>query len=815
MTNPDPEEVLELFLLARLLAEDERSALLAQRCDDRPGLRAEVESLLAHAAVDSSTGDGIARAARSRAPGPEADSKRPERLGQYRIVSRLGAGGFGEVFVAEQESPVARRVALKVLTRRSLDGSFEARFAGERQAVAMMDHPAIARLYDAGQHHDGRLWFSMELVEGLPLTTFAREHRLALEDRLRLFRDVVRGVEHAHSRGIIHRDLKPENVLATIVDGVPVAKLIDFGIAKAVELGGSDPRPTAGPARPSLGTLRYMSPEQAMGRADVDVRSDVYSLGVLLEDLVQDSADVHERPRGLAKGVRWIVERATASDPAGRYQTAHGLALDLDRLLTRRPIAAGPSTLGYRATLFAARHRLLAVAVGGVAISLVAGTVISLLSAQRANAERARLQRTLEFVQGVLEAVPQIEGAGLPTTAELTAAARALELPPAVVGGLLLIHAETRRIDVDQRGGLEALSRSRATFREGDSTVGELRATSQAISSFVDSGDLARAADAAEELVDLAGSISGEASWLVAWARARAAMIHIDRARESRQDEDLVAHARKAGLDAIDAFDRAFGDDAPAYVRARCRLVASLASVTSARTDRAMLRETHSLAAAVLPENDASRLAVAVARDRHDPPPDISDRIALRAEIARLARSCNGPSIEAMAAELKLGGTLAEAGRVAEAEESFRRYAELRSLSGGKVSARLAGALLLALGPLRATPIGWTPAIVTFIATDACTAWSAQETARPEYRGEALVAIGEFVIARGERCGAAPILLAAARDLDAKVGGSRIDRKLLSERVARLEAELTDPDELACIRPALETLARALRPRSP
>lgn len=211
-----------------------------------------------------------------------------DRLGNYQLLQIIGEGGMGSVYEAEQQKPVRRRVALKIIKSGLGSKEIFARFEAERQTLAMMNHPNIARILDAGTSEDGQLYFSMELVNGVPLTEYCDAHRLPLKDRLELFVQVCDAVQHAHQKGIIHRDLKPTNILVAEEDGQPVAKVIDFGLAKAFE---SDGRPTGKSMLTEcgrvLGTLKYMSPEQAgLDSLDIDTRSDIYALGVILYELL-------------------------------------------------------------------------------------------------------------------------------------------------------------------------------------------------------------------------------------------------------------------------------------------------------------------------------------------------------------------------------------------------------------------------------------------------------------------------------------------------------------------------------------------------
>ena len=343
-------------------------------------------------------------------------------IGRYRLLEKIGEGGFGSVYVAEQKEPVRRRVALKVLklgmdTRRVI-----ARFEAERQALALMDHPHIARVLDAGATGSGRPYFVMELVRGARITDFCREHKLSIRDRLELFIQVCSAVQHAHQKGIIHRDLKPSNLLVTTIDGVPVPKVIDFGIAKATgDLQLTD-KTIYTQFQQFIGTPAYMSPEQAeLSGVDVDTRSDIYSLGVLLyellvgttpfdtqellksgldevrrtireqepprpstritRDLSAGSPEMLQERRELLRVVRgdldWIVMQCLEKDRARRYESANELAVDIQRHLRHEPVLACPPSAGYRFQKLFRRNKIAVIATVAVALSLVLGFVVS------------------------------------------------------------------------------------------------------------------------------------------------------------------------------------------------------------------------------------------------------------------------------------------------------------------------------------------------------------------------------------------------------------------------------------------------------
>jgi non-specific serine/threonine protein kinase/serine/threonine-protein kinase len=424
----------EIFADALAMAPAERAAFLDQACEGDARLRAVVDGLLAamQSASDflaEPTVDGDAPALGAGAVGPG------EVIGRYRLLRALGEGGFGVVYLAEQLRPVTRRVALKILkigmdTRRVV-----ARFEAERQALALMDHPCIASVLDAGATESGRPYFVMEYVQGEPITTYCIRKRLGVEDRLRLFERVCLAVQHAHQKGVIHRDLKPSNVLVTQVDGEATPKVIDFGVAKAIEGRLSD-QTIVTEERSLIGTPAYMSPEQAsMSPGSVDTRSDVYSLGVLLYEMLAasppfdqqrlrnasysefqrilaeeepprpstrmgerggagaDAAASHEarRMRQRVRGeLDWIVMRALEKDRTRRYQSAGSLAAEIRRFLEGDPVEAGPPTARYRAWKYARRHRVAVGASAVVAAALLIGAVAAgagLVEARRANRE--------------------------------------------------------------------------------------------------------------------------------------------------------------------------------------------------------------------------------------------------------------------------------------------------------------------------------------------------------------------------------------------------------------------------------------------
>ena len=360
-------------------------------------------------------------------------------VGAFTLLQPLGEGGMGEVWEAEQRHPIRRHVALKFLKLGLDTKAFLARFEIERQALAVMDHPGIARVLDAGATATGRPWYVMELVRGMPLTEFCDTYRLTTERRLELFADVCRAVQHAHQKGVIHRDLKPSNILVTTVDDHPVPKVIDFGIAKAVGGQLTDITFFTEIGRP-VGTPAYMSPEQwEQGQFDIDTRSDVYSLGVILYELLagrvpNDTARLllvggaavaqlmremtppapstrvkslgpetnavaraHSTdPRGLSRELRgdldWITLKAMDPDRSRRYDTAHAIAQDIERHLHAEPVTARPPSLAYRAGRFVRRNRTGVALASIVLLAGVGFTGQTVVQARRLRVERDRAE---------------------------------------------------------------------------------------------------------------------------------------------------------------------------------------------------------------------------------------------------------------------------------------------------------------------------------------------------------------------------------------------------------------------------------------
>jgi len=479
MTSQSWDRVKDLFHQAMQLAPEDRAPFLDRACHSDDSLRAEVESFLA---AEEGLRSSFMRSRQTAELGANVsvsgrtDSVAALQPGQvfaerFQIVHELGEGGMGQVWLAEQSSPVRRRVALKLIKAGMYDEAVVQRFQAERQSLAIMDHPAIATVFDAGATPQGQPYFVMEYVDGLPITEYCDQKKLKIEDRLKLFIQVCEGVQHAHQKAIIHRDLKPANILVVEVDGQPVPRIIDFGLAKAItpQLGAETLFTRIGSL---VGTPGYMSPEQAdPGISDIDTRTDVYSLGVVLYVLLtglqpidtkqwknqpldtllrklreeepptpstkvstdRDTSIANAEARGterkqlvsLLRGdLDWITMKALEKDRTRRYGAPSELAGDLRRYLNHEPVEARPASAGYRLRKYTRRHRVAVVVAAGLLLLLAAFSVLQAVQLRRttqerdrATRERDRATRITDFMTGMFKISDPSEARGNTITA--------------------------------------------------------------------------------------------------------------------------------------------------------------------------------------------------------------------------------------------------------------------------------------------------------------------------------------------------------------------------------------------------------------
>ena len=486
------------------------------------------------------------------------------RIGVYRIRRPLGEGGMGQVYLAEQTAPVHRDVALKLIREQIASPLALAWFEVERQALAQMQHPAIAQIFDAGTTPEGHAYIAMEYVEGIPLADYCKTHALSRNQRMALFVRICQGVQHAHQKSVIHRDLKPANVLVRDIDGTPMPKIIDFGIAVGGDPGAQG-AVVAAPHSDRAGTAIYMSPEQASGGTrDIDTRSDVYALGVMLCELMTDAsasalstrahgsaAELHgtlltvlasdqvvvdapsstqallNAARRLPMELRAILRKALAIDRADRYDSAAALADDLERFLEQRPVKALPPTRTYLTRCFVARHRFGLLALSLVLAALIIGAALAVhgltqarASAELARAEAAKSARVAGFVRNMLAGIDPDRARGMDNTLMHTILDSAAERIGRELGEQPGVRAEIER-----------------TIAESYASLGDYRLAQTHF-------------DAAVEASQAAGLAAGE----IARAQARPAY-NLD--NQGRQADALgVAEKAFAGVQALPEEDR-------------------------------------------------------------------------------------------------------------------------------------------------------------------------------------------------------------------------------------------------------------------
>ncbi len=516
-----PRDVDSIVLAARQISDgSQRAAYVASACGGDRALRERVERRLAAEEVHNvpSSAETVAAPSGSRghlssSAGAAAlpSSEKPGAIiGHYTLLQKIGEGGFGAVYLAQQREPVQRSVALKIIKLGMDTHDVIARFEQERQALAVMDHPNIAKVLDAGATDTGRPYFVMEYVKGIPITDYCDNQNMSMRDRLNLFMQVCSAVQHAHQKGIIHRDIKPNNVLVTQLDGKPVPKVIDFGIAKATQQKLTEHTMFTGYGQ-FMGTPAYMSPEQAEPLGlDIDTRSDIYSLGVMLYELLtgatpfemktlrnaaldevkriirendpprpstrlstlgENLSDVAKmrgvEPRKLGTVLRgdldWIIMKAIEKDRTRRYESATEFARDIERYLNHEPVTAGPPSVSYRLQKFVRRNRT-GVAAAAIALFALIGFAVTMaVQAKRIAEERDRANYEREMSDRVVE----FQGDMLRTISPL-------KLGESIAADL---HS---RIDAKMSAEGEADEQRQATLGSLDATLGKINLTDTA-----------------------------------------------------------------------------------------------------------------------------------------------------------------------------------------------------------------------------------------------------------------------------------------------------------------------------------------------
>ncbi len=472
--NDSPNREVEVFAEAVDLPLKERAAYLDRACGSDVNLRQRIEALLY---ANDGAGDFLEQSLQisesKTRPGISVGEKAGDYIGRYKLLQQIGEGGCGVVFMAEQSEPVHRRIALKIIKPGMDTKSVIARFEAERQALALMDHPNIAKVFDAGATESGRPYFVMQLIRGIKITEYCDQHLVPTEGRLKLFVQVCHAVQHAHQKGIIHRDIKPSNILVTTtLEGAAMPMVIDFGIAKATTNQRLTDKTLFTAFDRLVGTPTYMSPEQAaLTSVDVDTRTDIYSLGVLLYELLtgltpfdteallkagldeilrvireQDpsspstrlsemavcdltkiarhrNSDAPHLVRAICGDLDWIVMKALEKNRTRRYETANGMALDVQRYLASEPILARPPSMLYKLRMTMLRNKILFGGITVIALLLILGLITvsaslakELRSRRRAEAESIKSQEVTKFLEHMLQGVGPAVARGQDTT---------------------------------------------------------------------------------------------------------------------------------------------------------------------------------------------------------------------------------------------------------------------------------------------------------------------------------------------------------------------------------------------------------------
>ena len=696
-----------IFAEALCLPPEERAAFLAEVTKDNPELREEVESLLRNHGDGEFLEEAAVAELRPTIHTASATEGPGDRIGRYKLLQQIGEGGCGVVYMAEQAEPIRRRVALKIIKLGMDTKSVIARFEAERQALAMMDHPNIAKVLDAGATDTGRPYFVMELVRGMKITEYCDEKKLPTQERLDLFMEVCNAVQHAHQKGIIHRDLKPSNVLVTVNDGVAVPKVIDFGIAKATSGQQLTDKTLFTAFEQFIGTPAYMSPEQAvLTSLDIDTRSDIYALGVLLYELMTGSTpfdakelleigldemrrtireEEPERPstrvsalpgqelsttaqhRGLEApklvseirgDLDWIVMKCLEKDRARRYETANGLALDIQRHLENEPVTACPPSRWYAFKKSARRHRFGFAATAAVFVALAIGLAIAgwMFTKERAaKLEQERLRRQAEIASAQSLHVTHFLEEALKGVGPSVARGRDTEL----LREILDRTAEQIEIDLQDEPEVEAHLLN---------VIGEV---------YLALGEPEKAQRNHQRALDL---------YVELWGRN-----HLDSARSLHNlGRAMAAGAQAAGAEAafqeaLDIRTRLLGENHLDVADSLARRGITTASRGDHEEAEPILRQALALRRELLPAGDvaiAESLLFLGALLRHAGESD--EAADLLREALEIERSASEPDdLRIVEVLRRLGEALAQQGNLAESEEKLREVLKInRNLRG-------------------------------------------------------------------------------------------------------------------------------------
>ena len=696
---------MTVFNAARRLPPEGRAAYLDEACAAEPALRQRIVELLQASEAAGPFLENPARGAQlssptAAPPGPGGTirvnvlpaEKLGDRVGRYKILQQIGEGGCGAVYLAEQEEPVRRRVALKVIKLGMDTRQVIARFEAERQALALMDHPHIAKVLEAGATDTGRPYFVMELVRGIKITDYCDQNNLSTTARLELFIQVCHAIQHAHQKGIIHRDIKPSNVLAADHDGVPVPKIIDFGIAKAT----SDQRLTDKTLFTALeqfiGTPAYMSPEQAMlSGLDIDTRSDIYSLGVLLYELLTgktpfEATRLHdagldeirriirdeEPPRPstrldtlkavekttvakhrqsdaprlvhLLRGdLDWIVMKALEKDRTRRYVTANDLAMDVQRYLSHEAIAARPPSNLYKFQKLVDRHKRAFAAAVVISTVLLATTTISVWQAILARQRLVESQAMSKFLTEAFQSPDPARDSRTITVAEaLAAAARKLETDlasqPARRATLQGTVAETyHRLGLDREAiPLEEKARDYLLATSGLENTNTIQAMHNLALFYQGTGRRAEALKLQEQVLPLSRKVNGP--------KNTATLSAMNNLSFSYEEAGRNGEALKLREEVLDVLRKVTGPESPATLRAMNNLAIAYDDLGRLSEALKLREETSALYRKVCgEENTDTLLALLCLATSYEEAGRRAEALKLQQEVVEVRRRVSGP----------------------------------------------------------------------------------------------------------------------------------------------------------------------------